>query len=178
MSSALREHKDFKTPQEPAIEVHADAVKKHLRMLADGIYGESKEEFLKPQQSFWRPIAPKWAHSAISGAEATIHSGQAGDILPLRCRNKQNNRSPQPQKLRRTCHPPALLACEWKIILLTDKTDPPTWPVIDRLLNIGAAGALVPSQRRPSGYNLVLWRWDKKEIKAFDPNNDLPILDS
>ena len=30
---------DFKTPQELVTEGHADAVKKHLRMLADGIYG-------------------------------------------------------------------------------------------------------------------------------------------
>lgn len=35
--SPLRDF-DFKTPQELVMEGHADAVKKHLRMLADGVY--------------------------------------------------------------------------------------------------------------------------------------------
>lgn len=70
---------------------------------------------------------------------------------------------------------PTMLSCPWKKILLIDKKDPPTWSIIDNLLSIEAAGVLVPSLRRPAGYNLVLWKWCSDDVKAFDPNNDLPI---
>lgn len=70
---------------------------------------------------------------------------------------------------------PSVLACPWKKILLIDKTDPPTWPLVDRLVSAGASGVLIASQRRAAGYNMVLWKWDRGTVKPFDPNNDLPM---
>ena len=67
------------------------------------------------------------------------------------------------------------LACPWKQILLIEKAEPPTWRIVDRLRASGAYGALVPSQRRPEGHNLVLWVWAEDTVKPFDPNNDLPL---
>ena len=62
----------------------------------------------------------------------------------------------------------AQLACPRKKTLLIDKTD--------HLTTAETHGALIPSQRRPAGYNLVLWQWDNGTVKPFDPNNDLPML--
>ncbi len=149
-------------------------------------------------------MAPKWAHAPLSGAGAAVHGGRfnrkeqealyMSSDLETALAEYSQDMSDRPGTFcrydvvinhiidlrdRHNCGAlgiaTARLSCPWKKILLIDKTEPPTWPIIDSLLAFGAAGALVPSWRRPAGYNLVLWKWGGNEVKAFDPNNDLPI---
>ncbi len=163
-----------------------------------------KHPFLTIQRSFWRLMAPKWSHAPLSGAGAAARGGRfnrpgqaalymSSDLetalveysqdLPDRpgafCRYDVTVDKILDLRDQETCAVfdivPPVLGCPWKQILLIEKAEPPTWPVVDRLRTSGASGALVPSQRRPQGYNLVLWVWTDDTVRPFDPNNDLPL---
>jgi len=167
---------------------------------------ETGRPFFQVSQSFWRLMAPKSAHAPLNGAGAATHGGrfnrQGQDALYMSsdletalsecgqdmadrpgtfCRYDVAIDHIADLRDRDFCATLgtslALLACPWKKILLIDKSEPPTWPLVDKLLDAGASGALVPSQRRPAGYNLVLWNWNNASVKPFDPNNDLPITE-
>jgi RES domain-containing protein len=160
--------------------------------------------FLTIHQSFWRLMAPKWSYAPLSGAGSAVYGGrfnrrgqdalytssdletalaEYGQDLPDRpgtfCRYDVLIDQIADLRDREKCAvfdvARGVLDCPWKKILLIDGLDPPTWPVVDRLLDLDAVGALVPSQRRTAGYNLVLWQWDANKVKPFDPNNDLPL---
>ncbi len=147
-------------------------------------------------------MAPKWAHAPLSGTGAATHGGRfnrQGQAALYMSSNLETARVEYGQDIadrpgtfcrydvtindiadmrnRNACAKlgvsPTLLACPWKKILLIDKAEPPTWPLVDRLLMAGAAGALTPSYCHPLGYNLVLWQWNNDQVKPFDPNNDL-----
>ena len=75
---------------------------------------------------------------------------------------------------------PEQLGCSWRTIFAIDNARPPTWNLADRLIALGAEGALVPSFQRPGGINLVLWRWRRfrargvgAALKLVDPDREL-----
>lgn len=149
-------------------------------------------------------MAPKWAHAPLSGAGAAARGGRfnrpgqqalymSSDLetarleyardLPDRpgtfCRYDVDIDHIADLRDGKVCiafgASPPVLQCAWQKILLIDKSEPPTWPLVGRLLAAGASGILVASLRRPAGYNLVLWNWNGGTVKPFDPNNDLPL---
>ena len=71
------------------------------------------------------------------------------------------------------------LDCPW-FALLTTGQEPPTWPVVRRLIAAGRAGALVPSYApgaTAADHNLVLWRWGDDaphRVRVYDPSGRLP----
>ena len=73
------------------------------------------------------------------------------------------------------------LSCPWKEIWLVQKKTPPTWDLASKLIAENFAGIRVPSMRHFSGVNIVLWSWNdrpERQIKALDPNADLPANQS
>ena len=155
------------------------------------------------KQSFWRLLAPKWAHDPLSGKGAATHGGrfnrvgeealylsvnletavaEYGQDIPDRpgtfCRFDVETSGIVDLRTASLCFAaeidPNVLTCPWKKMLLIDKVEPPTWQFVKNLQNLGANGILVPSQRHPIGYNLVLWNWDANSVKAYDPNKDMP----
>jgi RES domain-containing protein len=73
----------------------------------------------------------------------------------------------------------AQLGCAW-FASLAARTEPPTWPVVRRLVGEGKAGALVPSYvpgAAATEVNLVLWRWSEDpphKVAVIDPSSRLP----
>jgi RES domain-containing protein len=71
------------------------------------------------------------------------------------------------------------LACAWGDALIAGR-QPPSWPIVRRLLAEGCAGALVPSFAAGAtvdDQNLVLWRWGPDlphKVTAYDPAGKLP----
>ena len=71
------------------------------------------------------------------------------------------------------------LDCPW-FALLSAGREPPTWPIVRRLVAAGRAGALVPSYApgaTTDDRNLVLWRWgeqDPHRVRVHDPSGRLP----
>jgi len=155
------------------------------------------------EQSFWRILAPRWAHQALSGDGAAVHGSRFNRIGQTALYMSSDLETAQaeyqqdfPDRPGTFCRydvsldgvadlrdpvvcakfnfAPAILACRWKYILLIEKQDPPTWSVVDRLCRAGVKGVLVPSQRH-HGYNLVVYEWDETTVKPHDPNNDLPM---
>ncbi len=165
--------------------------------------GKSPLPLIDLKQSFWRLLAPKWAHDPLSGKGTAIHGGrfnrageealylsvyleaalaEYGQDIPDRpgtfCRFDVEISGIVDLRTTSSCFEagidPNVLACPWKKMLLIDKVEPPTWRLVDELQGLGAKGILVPSQRYPAGYNLVLWNWDASSVKTYDPKNDMP----
>jgi RES domain-containing protein len=68
------------------------------------------------------------------------------------------------------------LSSEWLRIADIEAGTPPGWRLADRLIEVGAEGALVPSVQNPGGTNLVLWRWGTAggaKVRLIDPEGDL-----
>jgi RES domain-containing protein len=71
------------------------------------------------------------------------------------------------------------MACAW-FSFLADGREPPSWPMVRGLIEVGHAGALVPSfapGATEGDDNLVLWRWDPAlphRVSVFDPSGRLP----
>jgi RES domain-containing protein len=75
------------------------------------------------------------------------------------------------------------LACAWRTIHAVERSTPPTWPIVERLIAAGCVGALAPSFQRPGGINLVLWQWhdaadigDGAALTLLDPTGELGVV--
>jgi RES domain-containing protein len=72
------------------------------------------------------------------------------------------------------------LDCPWFALLAAGR-EPPTWPIVRRLLAAGRAGMLVPSFATGAvdgDHNLVLWLWDRDpphRVDVYDPSGRLPM---
>jgi RES domain-containing protein len=71
------------------------------------------------------------------------------------------------------------MACPWMLDLAEGRR-PASWDIARRLMDEGAAGALVPSfanGARTDRFNAVLWDWGSKpphRVTVFDPGEKLP----
>lgn len=71
------------------------------------------------------------------------------------------------------------LACAWASAL-SDGLRPASWSVYDRLMEVGAAGIIVPSfapGAEAEDRNLVLWNWAPDlphKVQVVDPSGRLP----
>lgn len=71
------------------------------------------------------------------------------------------------------------MACAW-LLDIAEGRRPKSWDVAQRLVDTGAAGALVPSfanAARPDHFNAVLWKWGggpPHRVTVFDPSGRLP----
>jgi len=158
----------------------------------------------------YRAHNPRWAWSPLSGEGARLHGGRfnrAGDAalyLSLEtetaiCEASQGFAARFPpltlitydvdcedivdlnddaERARRGIEM-ADLSCPWLALLLDGKVVP-SHGVADRLIDAGAAGAIVPSfapSAAVDARNLVLWRWGPDlpwKVTVYDPDNRLP----
>jgi RES domain-containing protein len=71
------------------------------------------------------------------------------------------------------------LGCSWLEDVCAGR-EPPSWRIVRRLFDDGAAGILVPSfanGAQADDHNLVLWRWGPNlphKVSAYDPSGRLP----
>lgn len=74
---------------------------------------------------------------------------------------------------------PADLSCAWEDLADRGVT-PPSWLLADRLIGVGAAGAIVPSfahRAGPEDRNLVFWQWGRDlphRVCVIDDHDRLP----
>lgn len=81
----------------------------------------------------------------------------------------------------RRAHDVALadMACAWFLDIAGGRR-PASWDIAQKLIDGGAAGALVPSfanGARPEHFNAVLWKWSGEpphRVTVFDPGERLP----
>lgn len=72
------------------------------------------------------------------------------------------------------------LACNWRYISLVNHKDPPTWLMVDQLLNKGIAGIKVRSFAKTAtsmDTNIVFWAWkisQPHQVKIIDDATRLP----
>ncbi len=71
------------------------------------------------------------------------------------------------------------MASPW-MLDVAEGRQPKSWDIVQRLVDTGAAGALVPSfanAARPDHFNAVLWTWSgdlSHRVTVFDPSGRLP----
>ena len=154
----------------------------------------------------WRVLAPKWAHAPLSGAGAAIQGGrfnrpgietfycsydpmtalveygqEFGNRPGTFCSYETNIRPiadlTDSKTLGALNVTLADLDCPWKDIAWVQNKTPPTWRLVDRLIDDGIAGIKTPSFQNRMGVNLVLWKWadaKSRSLSANDPIGDLP----
>jgi RES domain-containing protein len=68
-------------------------------------------------------------------------------------------------------------AVAWRALTLQG-SDPPQWPVADRLIAAGWHGAWFPPATSAQGRSIVLWRWNGTggcKLQVIDQDNRLPL---
>lgn len=67
-------------------------------------------------------------------------------------------------------------AVDWRAEWFDKSVEPPTWYMADDVVAEGLDGILFPSQARPGGTNLVIYRSSQRseeQLRVYDPNNAL-----
>lgn len=146
-------------------------------------------ETIRIRRRCWRVLAPKWAHSPLSGAGAARHGGRynlpgtaalyLSEELLTAVAEYEQELGIRPgtfcayevdvadvvklaDERVRTTIPITLddLLGPWQEIAFVRGERPPTWTLAQRLQTQGCAGVRVPSAILPDTANLVLWRWN------------------
>lgn len=144
----------------------------------------------------WRVLAPKWAHTPLSGAGAALNGSRfnrpgidalytsfdpmtamieyeqefgirPGTLCPYDASIWPIADLTDAKTLGALNVKPADLECPWKEIAWVNHQDPPTWRLADRLINDGIAGIKVPSFQNKMGFNLVLWKWADVKTRSL-----------
>lgn len=158
---------------------------------------------MTPRTRYWRVLAPRWAHLPLSGDGAAAVGGRyntpgtpalylAADLETAVAEYEQSllvrpgtfcAYDVGGGRIADLMRKPQLAGgvdphCAWRTIWLERRERPPTWDLVDRLLEQGFHGARAPSAARTQGVNLVLWQWNQRgrpKVSALDPANDLPV---
>ncbi|RMX06779.1 RES domain-containing protein [Corticibacter populi] len=67
-------------------------------------------------------------------------------------------------------------AVDWRAEWFDKSIEPPTWYMADDVVDAGLDGILFPSQARPGGTNLVIYRSSERpeeQLRVYDPNGVL-----
>jgi len=145
--------------------------------------------FVRIDRSYWRVLAPRWAHRPLGGEGAAKRGGRwnapgqaalyMSEDFSTAVAEYQQELGMRPGTLCAyavvadavvdLCDPAVrqglalggdVFRVPWKRIAFVEGGRPPTWGLARRLTALGAAGARVPSAQARSGVNLVLWRWN------------------
>lgn len=67
-------------------------------------------------------------------------------------------------------------AVDWRAEWFGKRNEPPTWYMADDVVSADLDGILFPSQARPGGINLVIYRssaWPSAQLRVYDPGGAL-----
>lgn len=71
-------------------------------------------------------------------------------------------------------------AIDWRAEWFDKSIEPPTWYMADDVVAAGLDGILFPSQARPGGTNLVIYRSSERsasQLRVYDPDGTLQKID-
>lgn len=158
------------------------------------------------EAAFYRVVTPSCAHMPMSGAGAAQQGGRfnrpgqealylSQDEATALAEYRQDNPWLRPgmictffvsglkvADLRAGYDPerwPSLwadFAMDWRAEWFDRQIEPPTWYMADDVVAAGLDGVLFPSQTRPGGINLVIYRSSGRpssQLRVYDPEGTL-----